>query len=491
MEAQKMPNGALRPWNVADLPAPPKFNFRNAMAVVGPGTIALSMSIGSGEWLIGPSAAVRFGTSVMWIVIISVFFQVFLNQEFARYTLYTGEPVLTGFMRTKPGPKLWGWLYPLFGMLQVAWPGWAAAAAGCLFAALYGYLPDVAVAADRSTMLVLGYILFFACLVIVLFGGRIERILEWIAWGMVTWIVVYLLIVDVFFVPAKAWGDLAAGFFKFGSIPRGPTGVDWPLMGAFAAYAGAGGIGNCWITNWLRDKGFGMGKVIGFIPSAVAGKKVKLAHVGTVFEPTEKNMSTWTQWWKYLWVDQGILFGGGCVIGMYLCVLLAYGVIPHGTDIAGLATGAYQADYLMKRVGRIMWFLTLLNGFWVLFGTQLNNMEGLTRVITDHIWTGSERARRVGDVRYVYYSVLTIFVIWGCIAFNMAQPFVLIIIGANMAGFIFVFSGVHILVTQHRFLPKEVRAPMWRQVIIALSCIFFAFFVLMNIVKLIGGWIGV
>ncbi|UCF73595.1 MAG: Nramp family divalent metal transporter [Deltaproteobacteria bacterium] len=487
MEAQKMPNGALRPWNVADLPAPPKFNFRNAMAVIGPGTIALSMSIGSGEWLIGPSAAVRFGTSVMWIVIISVFFQVFLNQEFARYTLYTGEPVLTGFMRTKPGPKLWGWLYPLFGMLQVAWPGWAAAAAGCLFAALYGHLPDAAVAGDRSTMLVLGYILFFACLVIVLFGGRIERILEWLAWGMVTWIVVYLLIVDVFFVPAKAWTDVAGGFFKFGSIPRGPTGVDWPLMGAFAAYAGAGGIGNCWITNWLRDKGFGMGKVIGFIPSAVAGKEVKLAHVGTVFEPTEKNMSTWTQWWKYLWVDQGILFGGGCVIGMYLCVLLAYGVIPHGTDIAGLATGAYQADYLMKRVGRIMWFLTLLNGFWVLFGTQLNNMEGLTRVITDHIWTGSERARRVGDVRYVYYTVLAIFVIWGCIAINMAKPFVLIILGANMAGFIFVFSGVHILVTQHRFLPKEVRAPMWRQVIIALSCIFFAFFVLMNIVKLIGG----
>lgn len=137
-----------------------------------------------------------------------------------------------------------------------------------------------------------------------------------------------------------------------------------------------------------------------------------------------------------------------------------------------------------------MWFLTLLNGFWVLFGTQLNNMEGLTRVITDHIWTGSERARRVGDVRYVYYTVLAIFVIWGCIAFNMAKPFVLIIIGANMAGFIFVFSGVHILVTQHRFLPKEVRAPMWRQVIIVLSCIFFAFFVLMNIVKLIGGWIG-
>jgi hypothetical protein len=482
MESPKMSSGALPPWNVADLPAPPKFNLRHVLAVVGPGTIALSMSIGSGEWLIGPSAAVKYGTSVMWIVIVSVFFQVFLNQEFARYTMYTGEPVLTGFMRTKPGPKLWGWLYPIFAVLQVGWPGWAWAAAAALFAAFYGHLPDSAVAADKSGLLMIGYVLFLACFVVVLFGGRIERLLEKIALFMVIWIVVYLLVVDFFFVPGQAWLDVTKGLFDFGSIPKGPTGVDWALMGAFAAYAGAGGIGNCWITNWLRDKGFGMGSVVGFIPSAVGGKEVKLSHVGSVFEPNQSNMSRWREWWRYLWVDQGVLFGIGCVVGMYLCVLLAYGLIPHGTDISGLAAGAYQADYLSKKIHGIFWFLTLLNGFWILFGTQLNNMEGFVRVITDHMWNGSERMRKVGDVRYVYYTILVLFVIWGCIAAHLAQPFALIIIGANMAGFIFVFSGVHILVVQHRFLPKEVRAPMWRQVIIALSCIFFAFFVLMNVV---------
>ena len=63
MEAPKMPSGRLGPWNVADLPAPPKFNFRNVMAVIGPGTIALSMSIGSGEWLMGPTVTVKYGTA--------------------------------------------------------------------------------------------------------------------------------------------------------------------------------------------------------------------------------------------------------------------------------------------------------------------------------------------------------------------------------------------------------------------------------------------
>jgi hypothetical protein len=487
METSKRPSGTLQPWNVADLPSPPTFNLRNVLAIVGPGAIALSMSIGSGEWLIGPSAVVKYGPALMWIVIISVFFQVFLNQEFTRYMLYTGEPALTGFMRTKPGPKLWGWLYPLLGILQVGWPGWAAAAAAALFAALYGHLPDTAVAADRSTMLTLGYILFLACVVIVLFGGRIEAVLEKIAWFMVIWIVGYLLLIDLFFVPTGAWTDVAGGLFSFGSFAREASGaIDWKLMGAFAAYAGAGGMGNLWITNWLRDKGFGMGSVVGFIPSAVAGKEMKLASVGSVFEPNEKNMTAWRQWWKYLWMDQGVLFGVGCVVGMYLCVVLAYGVIPHGTDIGGLAAGAYQAEYLTEKIGRVMWFLTLLNGFWILFGSQLSVIDGFVRVVTDHMWNGSERMRRVGDVRYIYYAILIIFAIWGCIAINLAKPFILLIIGANIAGFIMAFSGIHILVVQHRFLPKELRAPAWRQLIIVLSCVFFAFFVLMNILKLLG-----
>ena len=51
----------LTSWKLADIPAPPKFNFRNAIAIVGPGAIALSMSIGSGEWLAGPAVAAQYG----------------------------------------------------------------------------------------------------------------------------------------------------------------------------------------------------------------------------------------------------------------------------------------------------------------------------------------------------------------------------------------------------------------------------------------------
>ena len=77
-----------------------------------------------------------------------------------------------------------------------------------------------------------------------------------------------------------------------------PSGVDWFLIGAFAAYSGVGGVGNLTLSNWARDKGFGMGGVVGFIPAAVAGRSVPLAHSGSVFEPSTPSaapMSTHTR----------------------------------------------------------------------------------------------------------------------------------------------------------------------------------------------------
>ncbi len=62
----------------------------------------------------------------------------------------------------------------------------------------------------------------------------------------------FLLVFNIAFVPAVTWWRVFKGFFSFGSIPPG---ADWLLLGAFAAYSGAGGMGNIWTASWLRDKG--------------------------------------------------------------------------------------------------------------------------------------------------------------------------------------------------------------------------------------------
>jgi hypothetical protein len=65
--AHTMKAGCLQDWKVGELPEAPKRGFRSMMAMVGPGAIMLSLSLGSGEWLMGPAAAVQYGPMLMWI----------------------------------------------------------------------------------------------------------------------------------------------------------------------------------------------------------------------------------------------------------------------------------------------------------------------------------------------------------------------------------------------------------------------------------------
>ncbi|MFQ6082872.1 MAG: Nramp family divalent metal transporter [Candidatus Aminicenantia bacterium] len=487
MSKEKVQQGLLPQWGKKELPAPPKFNFRNVTAVIGPGTIALSLSLGGGEWVLGPSAVVKYGVGLLWITLVAVILQVLLNMEFIRYTMYTGEPIFTGFMRTKPGPKFWGWFYPILGVLQVGWPAWALASASVLFAGIHKRLPVKEIPADTNMVVILGYVTFFLAITIVMVGGKIERTLEVFSWFVVSLIATFLIVVNIWLVPAKTWLSTFTGFFRFATIPKG---ADWILLGAFAAYSGAGGLGNCWLTNWIRDKGFGMSKTIGFIPTAIAGKKINIPQVGNIFTTNYENMSKWRKWWKYVLVDQGLVFGLGCLLGMYLPVLLAVGIIPPGTELKGLAIGSYQAAYLAKIGGQALWFLTLFVGFCILFGTQISIIDGFTRTVADIIWTASKKARNLkgGDIRYVYYSILIIFTVCGCIAIIFGNPYILLVIGANIGGAIFAISGIHVLIVNRRFLPKEVRPSLWREIAVILCVIFYSFFVIMVIGTYLKLW---
>src|ERR687891_1389791 len=131
----------LDPWKRAELPASPMPKGLGWLAAVGPGLIVLGVSIGSGEFLLGPTAFVRNGLSLLWVVGIAVLLQTIFNTELMRYTLATGEPVFTGFMRTRPSSTFWAWVYALLYFLQVGWPAWAANAAGAIFFLFVRRLP--------------------------------------------------------------------------------------------------------------------------------------------------------------------------------------------------------------------------------------------------------------------------------------------------------------------------------------------------------------
>ena len=473
-EHEKRFAGYLSVPRTAELPEAPPYRFSNIMRIIGPGAILLGLSIGSGEWLLGPAAIVKWGLALLWVTAVSVVLQVILNTEMARYTLYTGEPIVTGFMRTAPGPRFWGWCYSILYFLQVGWPGWAATAGGALAFIYLGHLPA---AEEAGVVKAYGYGTLFGAAAILLLGRKIERTLEYVNWFFIAWILIFLLVLDLFVVPASKWVEGFVGFFRFGTIPQG---ADWFLLAAFAGYSGAGGMLNVSITNWLRDKGFGMGAHVGYIPALVGGRRVKVSHEGVVFDTKNpQNMARWRSWWRYLAADQYWLWMGGAFLGMFLPTILASTVIEPGTDIRGLGVAARIADGVSTVTGSgALRVLTAMTGFWILFSTQLGIMDGFIRNITDTLWTGSPAVRRWrgGDVRAVYYTVWSLLLVWGCIAINLAQPIVLIQLGAAMASLIFVFVAIHTFVVNRRFLPPELRPPAWRQAALWASAVFFGIF---------------
>jgi len=458
----------LQPLGTAALPQPPPFTPRHVLRTIGPGIIGLGVAIGSGEWLLGPSVIAAYGPQLLWLTTAAVVLQVLLNLEMARYTLYTGEPIITGFMRTWPGPAFWGSVYAVLSFLQYGWPGWALASATASAALILGRIPG---AGDAGLVIALGYATFGLCLLITLTGRKIERTLELAMWTMVGAILLYLTGLSVTGVSGETWGRTAAGFLTIGAFP---SGVDWTLLAAFAAYSGSGGMGNVFITNWMRDKGLGMAGTVGYIPGA-AGGRIQLKPHGNVFPVTAETLSHWKGWWKHVYVDQWLIFGLGSLAGMALTAALTLEYVEPGATVGGWGAANMLANAIADVHGPLFWYVTVFCGVWVLFSTQLGVVDGLPRAVTDIVWSASGRARAVrgGDVRSVYYGVVVLFALWGMVALNLAQPLTLILVGANVAGFIFVLVSIHTLVVNRALLPRALRPPLWREAALVATATFY------------------
>ena len=469
----------LPAWKPADLPAPPNPRGLQWIGVVGPGVIVLGLSIGSGEFLLGPAVFVKYGLTLLWVTVVSVFLQTIFNTELMRYTVATGEPVFTGFMRTRPSSTFWAIVYSILYFLQAGWPAWAATAAGAIFFLFEGRL---ATAPDASAVFQIGVGTFFVAVAMLAVGRRIERTLELLNWVLLTVILGSFFVLAILYVPAPVWAAAAGGVAGFnpssGAFVLFPPGMDLVLLASLVAYSGAGGIANVALANWARDRGYGMGERVGFIAGAVGGHKTRLEHTGFMFDPTPENMARFRGWWRIVRADQwGVFFCGG-LFGMILPAMLYVTFVPSGDDIRGLGIAAALAANIGAQGGAMLSKIVAVLGAWMLFKTQLDQMDGMVRSLTDILWTGNDKLRawRGGDVRAIYYAVLAAVVVWGIIALRIAPPIALLMIGANVAGVIFIITSSHLLYVNTVLLPPALRPPTWRRALLVFMAFFYGAF---------------
>lgn len=493
----------LPPWEIADLPEPKPLGLRNWASFIGPGIVMMGIQIGGGEWLFGPAITARYGGGLMWLATVAIIAQVFYNIECGRYALYCGEPIFTGFMRLPPSPRFWIGLMMLLNSAALI-PGLSSHGA-TMIAALYLDRPPTA--ADKWLIDPLAYLCLAGVALPVLIGGKVYNMLQAVMTAKVFVVLGFCLIIGITCVSYSSWWNVFSGFVKFGNVPvtdsqggevvvnavaqRWQTGA-WPvisvanivMLGAFAGYAGGGGLANSTYSNFVRDKGWGMGQQVGAIPSVVSGHQVSLSHVGKVFELTSDNLRRWKGWWRYILTDQLIVWAPGCFMGMALPALLSmqfaqYSTItsPEQTQVAQsiiTADGIRNAAFFSPKMAQVLWVIALFTGMMVMLPSQMAIVDDFSRRWTDTIWTANSRVRdsmHAHQVKWIYYFILSMYILWSfvCAYLFRGAPKLMTEIIANLNNVALGVTSFQLLWVNHTLLPRPLR-PRWYHTTGVIAC---------------------
>jgi len=452
--------------------------FQRLFRVFGPGVIALGVSIGSGEFLLGPSQMLLHGMGLLWIVGISIVLQVVFNYGWGKWTLATGETPLVSFRRIGKWMLVIGLVVAWVGF---GWPGWAATAATAAASFQLGRVPT---AADNSTVLLWAYVFIIFSFLIVMVGRRIARTLELWNWFDIVVILGFFFVANLVFSNPQHWSEGIAGYFNFGHIPPG---MDIKMLGAIVGYAGLASGLNFLAINYYRDKGYGAGALIGYIPAMIGGEKITFAATGKLMRLTPENLKRFKRWQNLLAQEQIFIFGVGGLIGFLLPGLLITALLPRGEVLTAWGVAAYLGNALAKNWGSagLMW--GLLIGVLVLVKTQIGFTDMLVRNTTEVLWQISRvRVWAKDDIRRVYYPVLAVLLMWVAVALNLTAPFWLIVTSANMAN-LGAIVAVPALLYLNRKLPKELRMSWPLEVLQIIFMVFCLYFFL----SVIGATIGI
>lgn len=496
-------------WGAAELIDAPHFTWRNWFAMIGPGLVAGGSAIGGGEWLMGPVVTARYGGGLLWLAMLSILFQTVYNVEISRYTLYTGEPIFTGKFRTLPGPMFWLCVYVVldFGMI---FPYLAANAATPLAAVLWGRMPQPGIIdGDESGLRVLSYVIFIGSFVPLVIGGKVYNSIKALMFFKIVVVFGFLLFVAAVYSSWNTWSEIGSGFLKIGSVPvqtgtdvdgngqidpherkeevknafvsvakgEGLPAIDFTLLASIAAMvaiAGNGGLSNTPISNYTRDQGWGMGWHVGAIPSMIGGRKIKLSHVGSVFQVTALSLGRWRRWYRHVLRDQFVVWMPACIIGLALPSMMSVEFLPRGTEAnkwtaAGMTAGAIRdrvsdpsVPLGSENTGQFFWYMTLLCGFLVLAPSMVTTVDGVVRRWVDVFWTASPRLRALETtaIKKVYFWVLAFYGGFGLIMLSVSEPTKLLETAALILNYALGFSCWHTLAVNTFLLPPALR-PNW------------------------------
>lgn len=456
--------GALPDFAIAELPPPPASSWK----IIGPGVVAAGVGLASGEFILFPYIASQVGLVFVWAALVGLVTQFFINMEVERYTLATGETVLTGFSRLG---RHWGLFFATLALIANLWPGWMMSSATLVtFIAGGGNARTIAI----GMLVAMGLILTLSPVV--------YRALERTQFLKVGAVLLLVVVGAALAIPASVW-VAAPALIAQPSIPAEALG--WPLLMGALAYAGAGGGQNLCQSNWIRDKGFGMGCHAPRIVSPLTGEPVAAPGTGWRFECGETNLSAWRHWWRFANTEQLVTFVAISFLTILFTSILAYATLSGAEGLANnIGFLRIESEILGARVGGWFGTLFLVVGAFSLFAAALGIVDYTARLMADVLRTSYLKTRNES----VLYAIL----VWGIVVTGIAilasgldQPLVLLVVSGCIAAFMMFLYSI-LLIRVGKLLAPELRPAPYRVAALGWAVVLFGALSAMTLYDQVG-----
>ena len=222
-----------------------------------------------------------------------------------------------------------------------------------------------------------------------------------------------------------------------------------------------GGVNNLAQSNWIRDKGVGMGAYIPRIVSPITGEEVAAPATGSMLRRDAENLHRFQGWWTVANKEQLVSFWFICIFSISVFSVLAYSTL-HGQPITGEANlGFILAEGRALKAVVAPWFGTF---FWV-FGSlslvlvSLGVIDYISRIVADVVKTVYlPQSQRWTESR-VYFTVVWSTVAAGSIILlsGVNQPLLLLVIAACLNGMVMFVYSILLIQLNRRGLPPALR----------------------------------
>jgi hypothetical protein len=489
LSSARIAAGTLPPLKERDLPEPVPLR-----QMVGPSIILAGLALGSGEFILWPLITLKSGFVFFWACILAVVMQYFLNTEIMRWTLATGESAIAGFVRLARG---WAWIFLVLNVLPWMIPAWSKGAAQ-IFAWLI-WAPTFNEAGELQpgpydTYLAVGGMLL--CGVILTAGPVVYETVEKVQSVLVLLIVLLVLGIAAWLVVLRP-DALAArwtGIVTLGA-PRFFPPIDQVLtplvlLGALA-FAGAGGTMNLAQSNYIKEKGYGMGSHLGRITSPLTGREEPIVEIGYHFPHDEANLARWRHWWQATCLEHFLSFLCTCLVCLFLLTLISYIVFYDADGTLKVDPAKYkegigfvwpEAQEIARLIGTPAKYFFLVMGIAILFTTEFGVLDAASRISTDLVKITWLRDNPRWSEPRLYFLFL-----WGEIVLGSGilllegwghklDARTLFVTTSAMNGFV-MFLYSMILAYRNWFgLPAALRINRWRLAILAATILFYGAF---------------